>query len=161
MRFIQAFNKNKAAFILSGGAALCSGVSLILYIAAGTNKFNSELSGMAIVMFSLAFACGGAFFAAGALRGRAFEMLALAQYALGLYAFCEYIVTQLNLISNVLYGVMNPGSGDGNTFGAAMIVTVIVSLAAWVCALIAFILLHRAVNKEEKAARLSGGAAAQ
>ena len=63
-------------------------------------------------------------------RLRTFYFLA---YLAFLYAFIHYVVSQVNLIANILYGV------DGSTFPPVFYVTIASSFAACLLALIAAI----------------------
>jgi hypothetical protein len=146
MNIKESLSKNKAAAAFIILATVCELLALLLYLVAGTNKFSTKLSALTITLFIVCIVLGILYLVICMLFGKSFTLLAFAQYAIGLYAFAEYIVTQLGLISNVMYGIMNPGSGDGNSFGIAMIVTVIASLLAWVFALIAGVI----VRKKEK-----------
>lgn len=147
-RLKEIFYKNKAESILIATGVVTELVAFILYVAAGTNKFNPNLSPAAIIAMWLFIIAGGAQVALAAVKGKTMPIVCFAQYAVGLYAFGAYVITQLNLISNVMYGIMNPGSGDGNSLGAAMIITTVFTLSAWVLSLVGAIMLQR---KEKRA----------
>ena len=73
-----------------------------------------------------------------------FRPLAFVSYLAFLYAFIHYIVSQINLISNILYGV------DGSSFPPVFFVTVIMALLSFVAALVAGIMMKKK-NNEAKA----------
>ena len=148
MKLKEVFEKNKLACIFVGVSIVLSLVSLILYLAAGTNKFNTGLSPSTIIAFILCILVGGVQVVLAVLKGKTMPIVCFGQYAVGLYGCASYIVTQRNLIGNVMYGIMNPGSGDGNTLGAAMIITTLFSLLAWVFSLVAAIMLQKKEKKE-------------
>ena len=100
-------------------------LALILYLRDGRTSFDPNYSVYAIVGFSL----GIAFALAGVIAK--WRPLYFLSYLAFLYAFIHYIVSQINLIANILYGV------DGSTFSAVFYVTIISAFAACLLALIA------------------------
>lgn len=151
LKLKEFFDKNKLACIFAGVTVLFELLAFILYLAAGTNKFNPNLSLAVIVAFLLCILIGGGQAVLVMTTGKTLPIVCFAQYAVALYGFGAYVITQLNLISNVMYGIMNPGSGDGNSLGAAMIITLITSLLAWIFALVAAILLFKKSKRENQA----------
>ncbi|MBR1813973.1 MAG: hypothetical protein IJ773_09145 [Lachnospiraceae bacterium] len=124
-------NNNKKS--ASGAFAACllliaaarGALELFLYIKDGRTSFDPNYSMYAIVGMGV-----GIFLALVGLvsRLRTFYFLA---YLAFLYAFIHYVVSQVNLIANILYGV------DGSTFPTVFYVTIAASFAACLFALIA------------------------
>ena len=103
-------------------------LELVLYIRDGRTSFDPNYSVYAIVGMSL----GIAFALAGVVsKWRPFYFLSYLGF---LYAFIHYIVSQINLIANILYGV------DGSTFPPVFFITLVSAFAACLLSLIAGIL---------------------
>ena len=103
-------------------------VELALYLKDGRTSFDPNYSVYAIVGMGLGILLG----LAGVIsKGRPLYFLS---YLAFLYAFIHYIVSQINLIANILYGV------DGSTFSPVFYITVIAAFAACLLSLIAGIM---------------------
>lgn len=113
-------------------------LELILYLAAGRTSFDPNYSVYAIAGMVLGVLCG-AVFAVKPNRATAFV-----EYLCFLYAFIQYIVSQINLIANILYDV------DGSSFPPVFFVTVIASFAAFVLALVAGIAMKGKKSAKER-----------
>ena len=122
---------NKSAYILTAVSVLCSGAALALYLTGGTNKLCPEMKPACTAALMVAIVLGIAGLVTGIIRHRKPPMLlCYAQYLAALVGFGEYIVSQLNYIANVFYGV------DGNAFTAVQISTALTALVAFVLALV-------------------------
>ena len=135
-------NGRKAQFLI-GAASVSAGAALILYLTNGTNKLCPELSILCIIALALSLAIGIFLLAFHAVKGSAPALLCYVQYFFALLGFGEYIVSQLNYIANVFYGV------DGNTFSNIMILTALTSLLNWVFALSAANTLRKTAYKRD------------
>lgn len=111
------------------GAAVCALLELIIYLTTGTNSFNSDYSVPCIVGVIIGFVFAVASLVMDNRIG------AFAAYVILLYGFIGYVASQINLISNILYGV------DGTLFPASLLVGLIFAALAFVLALVAGILL--------------------
>ena len=116
---------NAAALLLMLGA-------LAAYVATGRNEFNTALSMKVIVPLGVAAALE----AVSLLQG--VELLEYAAYLCGLYAWLQYLCSQVYYIVNVFVAI------DGTTFSAGFLGTTAAGLLAWVLALAAARRLSRA-----------------
>lgn len=107
---------------------ICAVVTLILYVTMGKNEFNTELSGKVIAFYCIIIAAS-VFLCVMEIRYGKFIV-----YLLGLVAWLEYFVTQINYIANVFTAI------DGSTFSVAFIMTVIFGALVWLAALVSAIL---------------------
>lgn len=130
----------KRKFGFSHGLLLVStllGVlELVLYLKDGRTSFDPNYSVYAIVGMGLGVGCG--------LLGTwtRWRPLAFMTYLSFLYALIQYVVSQINLIANILYGV------DGSTFSMSFYVTMLAAVASCVLALIAGIAMkHKQQDK--------------
>ena len=118
-------------------AAVLGALELVLYLKEGRTSFDPNYSYYAIV----GMGCGIAFALLGVItNGRPLYFLSYLSF---LYAFIHYIVSQVNLIANILYGV------DGSTFSPVFFVTLGSAFVACFASLIAGIV------KKGKYARLA------
>lgn len=106
-------------------AAALGIVELVLYLLEGRTSFDPNYSVYAIVGMGLGIALG----LAGVIVN--VRPLYFLSYLGFLYAFIHYIVSQINLIANILYGV------DGSTFSIAFYVTIAAAFLACLLSLIA------------------------
>ena len=118
-------NKKGIFYYILIAATALGLLELILYLIAGRTSFDPNYSVYAIVGMSLGILCGAISVV------KPIRALAFAEYLCFLYAFIHYIVSQINLIANILYDV------DGSSFPPVFFVTVIASFAAFVLALVA------------------------
>lgn len=115
-------------------AALLGVLELVLYIKDGRTSFDPNYSEYALVGMGLGIGFG--------LLGvvTRWRPLAFMSYLGFLYAFIQYVVSQINLIANILYGV------DGSTFSMSFYVTMFAAVASCLLALIAGITMR---NKQQ------------
>lgn len=115
-------------------ATLLGVLELVLYIKDGRTSFDPNYSVYAFVGMGLGIGFG--------LLGvvTRWRPLAFMSYLGFLYAFIHYVVSQINLIANILYGV------DGSTFSMSFYVTMFAAVASCLLALIAGITMR---NKQQ------------
>lgn len=115
-------------------ATLLGVLELVLYIMDGRTSFDPNYSVYAFVGMGLGIGFG--------LLGvvTRWRPLAFMSYLGFLYAFIQYVVSQINLIANILYGV------DGSTFSMSFYVTMFAAVASCLLALIAGITMR---NKQQ------------
>ena len=125
---------------------LCALAGFMLYETNGTNKLSPDLN--TVCQIGLGCCAGLCLLNLvwEAVSKRLSLLLAYAQYLAGLLGFAEYIVSQLNYIANVLYGV------DGNSFTPVMMATAGTGLIAFLLALTAAIMLRREAYRKNLAA---------
>lgn len=128
-------------------ATLLSGAALALYLTNGTNKLCPELRINCIIALAAAAGLGVLMLLWSLIRQKMPTLGGYAMYIAGLVGFAEYIVSQLNYIANVIYGV------DGNSFTPVMIATAAASLLGWVLSFAAANKLRRAAYKRDLAAQ--------
>lgn len=116
---------NLAALLLMLGA-------LGAYVATGRNEFNTALSAKVLAPLGVAAALEGI-----SLFWKA-EPLEYAAYLCGLYAWLQYLCSQIYYIVNVFVAI------DGTTFSAGFVATAAAGLLAWALALAAARRLSRA-----------------
>ena len=129
--------EKKKGFLASRGesgwmllvAALLGVLELVLYLKEGRTTFDPNYSWYAIAGMGIGIACGLIGFL-GRIR-----LFAFLSYLCFLYGFVHYIVSQINLIANILYGV------DGSTFSPVFFVTLGAAFVTFVLALISGILM--------------------
>ena len=97
--------------------------ALIGYLLTGRNEFNTVLSLKVVIPLAAAIALSLAM----VIRG--VKMVKYLLYLCGLYAWAEYIVTQVNYIANVFVAI------DGTTFSVGFLLTLAAGLLAWIMAL--------------------------
>lgn len=125
----------------------CAGVLYLvvffLYRATGKNEFAPDLSVKA----------QNAWLAAGILslvllplRSKALTYIA---YLCGLYAWLEFLVSQINYIANVFVAI------DGSSFSKAFLATAVLGLAAWILAVAAAV-RHPSVFAEKQSGKEEG-----
>ena len=100
-------------------------LELILYLKDGRTSFDPNYSVYAIVGMGAGIVFGLAGFIS------AWRPAFFLSYLAFLYVFIHYIVSQINLIANILYGV------DGSTFSLSFYVTISAAFLACMIALIA------------------------
>lgn len=138
--------KQRSVPVLTALGTVCSLIGLYLYCNYGTNKLCPDI----LVPCLAALIAAGALGLALTVLGFAGKQVLLLQYVLYLVeltAFAEYIVSQLNYIANVFYGV------DGNHFTAAMLATLAVLLVGWVSGLWAAVIQRKTIYRRNPAAR--------
>ncbi len=123
--------------ILIAAAAICSAAALILYWTNGTNKLSPDLLPACIGALAAATVFGIFLTVVGMVKKRVPVLLVYVQYLAALIGFAEYIISQLNYIANVFYGV------DGNSFTMVMIATAAASLLGWTLSLAAAVGIRR------------------
>lgn len=138
---------NGAALALMVLSTLLSSAALAMYLTNGTNKLCPDMKTACTVGLACAAALGLVLTIWGLSRKKMPVLLCYVQYLCALVGFGEYIVSQLNYIANVIYGV------DGNSFTAVMIATAGTSLLSWVLSLIAANMQRRSVYRSESAAQ--------
>lgn len=117
--------KTKKKAILPLGALLLFLIALAAYALTGRNEFNTELSMKVIVPLGVA---------AGLELISLFKGIQIMEYAAylcGLYAWLEYLCSQIYYIVNVFVAI------DGTTFSAGFMLTAAAGLLAWIFALLA------------------------
>lgn len=136
--------KDKKPALFSLAALVLSLATLIIYIKTGRNEFNTSLSMQVIVPLGI--------MAAVELLSifKGVQLLEYAAYLCGLYAWLEYLSSQVYYIVNVFVAI------DGTTFSASFLATVICGMLSWIAALIAARSLSR--QRDQQAAQ--GGAEA-
>ncbi len=131
--------KNRAVPMLTMLSAVCSLIGLFLYCQYGTNKLCPELL-MPCIAAMIVSALLGIVLAAVSFAGKHALLLRYVLHLSSMTALAEYIVSQLNYIANVIYGV------DGNSFSLVMMLTLSVLLAGWLAALLAAVIQRRAMK---------------
>ena len=111
-------------------ATLLGVVELALYIRDGRTSFDPNYSVYAIVGMGLGIGFGLLGFISR------WRPLAFTAYLAFLYAFIHYVMSQINLIANILYGV------DGSTFPPVFFVTLCSAFASCLLALVAGIAMR-------------------
>lgn len=111
-------------------ATLLGVLELVLYIKDGRTSFDPNYSVYAFVGMGLGIGLGvlGTFIK--------WRPLAFMTYLAFLYALIQYVVSQINLIANILYGV------DGSTFSMSFYVTMFAAVASCALALISGITMR-------------------
>ncbi len=136
---LKAFFKPKgAAYYLMAAAFVCSIVAVILYCTAGVTEFTPVLDGgitAAFIIFII--------LSAGMLVYE-IRIVKFLTAAVGLYAFLMYIVFEVNYITNLLVSI------DPTPVTGAFVCTIIFSLAAWICALVAGCLTDSGFKKPKE-----------
>lgn len=117
-------------------AVLLGVLELVLYIAAGRTSFDPNYSVLAFVGMSAGIVLG---IAGSIIRWRSLSFLSYLGF---LYGFIQYLVSQANLIANILYDV------DGSTFPLTFYVTLAASVGAVVLALAAGIVMKPVQDKQ-------------
>ena len=130
-------SKAKGVSVWLAVATLLGILGLVLYIWKGRTSFDPNYSVYVFIGMGAGIACG---VAGWFLRIRALAFMAYLGF---LYGFIHYIVSQINLIANIIYGV------DGSTFPPVFFVTVVSAFASFVLSLIAGI----AMKKQQPAAK--------
>ncbi|MDD2957086.1 MAG: hypothetical protein PHE06_02915 [Lachnospiraceae bacterium] len=115
---------------------------IFIYRAYGKNEFAPTLSGKAL----------GGWIAAVVICGILIiwknKALTYGAYLCGLYAWLEFLTSQINYIANVFVAI------DGSRFSISFIVLVLVGLAAWAMALVSAMrnpsVFSKEIKKQEK-----------
>lgn len=142
----QTSKSGRIASSLTALSTVCSGAALCLYWNYGTNKLCPEILMPCVVSLAIALVLGLFLTAAGA-AGKNLTLLTYVLYLASLAGFAEYIVSQLNYIANVFYGV------DGNSFTPTMIATALTALLGWLFSLTAAVMRRRAAYRRNRAAQ--------
>lgn len=142
----QTSKSGRIASSLTALSTVCSGAALCLYWNYGTNKLCPEILMPCVVSLAIALVLG-LFLTAAGVAGKNLTLLTYVLYLAGLAGFAEYIVSQLNYIANVFYGV------DGNSFTPTMIATALTALLGWLFSLTAAVMRHRAACRRNRAAQ--------
>ena len=137
---------HKAVPVLTALAMVCSLIGLYLYWNYGTNKLCPEIL-VPCVAALIAASALGLLLTALSIAGKQVLVLRYGLHLAALTAFAEYIVSQLNYIANVLYGV------DGNHFTAAMLATLAVLLVGWISGLAAAVIQRKTIYRWDLAAK--------
>lgn len=119
------------AHVLLLVATLLGVLELVLYLKDGRTSFDPNYSVLAIVGMGVGIGLG----VLGVLVR--WRPLAFLTYLSFLYALIQYVVSQINLIANILYGV------DGSTFSMSFYVTLFAAVASCLLALIAGIAMKQ------------------
>lgn len=115
-------------------------IEFILYLTSSRTSFDPNYSPSAIVGMTVALVCG---LASVIIPLKA---LGFGVYLGSLFGFIHYIVSQINLIANIIYGV------DGSTFPAAFFVTIACAVLTTGLSLAGAILIKTDKRKERIAA---------
>ncbi len=136
--------KDKRPAIFSLAALVLSLATLMIYIKTGRNEFNTSLSMQVIVPLGI--------MAAVELFSifKGVQLLEYAAYLCGLYAWLEYLSSQVYYIVNVFVAI------DGTTFSASFLATVICGMLSWITALIA----AKCLSRQQDQQTVQGGAEA-
>lgn len=130
--------KTKASALWTLLIAVLLGIlALVLYIKDGRTSFDPNYSVYAFIGLG-----AGIGFGLIGLLSRV-RCLVFLSYLGFLYGFIHYVMSQINLIANILYGV------DGSTFPPVFFVTLGASLAAVALALASGILMKRVPGKAQ------------
>lgn len=100
----QTSKSGRIASSLTALSTVCSGAALCLYWNYGTNKLCPEILMPCVVSLAIALVLG-LFLTAAGVAGKNLTLLTYVLYLAGLAGFAEYIVSQLNYIANVFYGL--------------------------------------------------------
>ena len=125
------FKNPGAAHFLLLFAVLLGITALVLYILYGRTSFDPNYSLYAIIGIG-----AGIFFGLIGLIG-GFRLFAFLSYLAFLYGFIHLVVSQINLIANILYGV------DGSTFPVTFFIMMGSSFLSFVLALISGITMKQ------------------
>lgn len=136
----------KAVSVLTVLTTICSMVGLYLYCNFGTNKLCPDIL-VPCVAALIAASALGLLLTVLSIANKQVLLLRYVLYLAALAAFAEYIVSQLNYIANVLYGV------DGNHFTAAMLATLAVLLVGWISGLAAAVIQRKTVYRWDLSAK--------
>ena len=136
MRKSNMKKQKRAGRIFLLAAVLLGVLALVLYIAAGRTSFDPNYSVLTFVGMGAGIALG---ILGSIIRWRPLPFLSYLGF---LYGFIQYIVSQANLIANILYDV------DGSTFPPAFYVTLAASVGAVVLALAAGIVMKPVQEKQ-------------
>ena len=117
--------KMKKTVVLPLGTLLLFLITLAAYALTGRNEFTTTLSMKVIVPLGIATA----FELLSIFKG--IQVLEYAAYLCGLYAWLEYLSSQIYYIVNVFVAI------DGTMFSAGFLLTTVAGLLAWVFALLA------------------------
>lgn len=117
--------KTKKKAILPLGALLLFLIALAAYALTGRNEFNTELSMKVIAPLGIAAGLE----VISLFKG--IQIMEYAAYLCGLYAWLEYLCSQIYYIVNVFVAI------DGTTFSAGFVLTTAAGLLAWIFALLA------------------------
>lgn len=122
-------NKGNPAEKKSGQALLLGSlllyiVTLVMYLTQGTNEFTTTLSVKVIAGLGAAAALGVL------MLLRPIKMVKYAVYICGLYAWLQFLSSQVYYIVNVFVAI------DGTSFSAPFLITTLAGTAAWVLALV-------------------------
>lgn len=128
--------QKRAGRIFLLAAVLLGVLALVLYIAAGRTSFDPNYSVLTFVGMGAGIALG---ILGSIIRWRPLPFLSYLGF---LYGFIQYLVSQANLIANILYDV------DGSTFPPAFYVTLAASVGAVVLALAAGIVMKPVQEKQ-------------
>ena len=115
---------SRVSLICMAGSVLACAAALVMYLLTGRNEFNTSLSQQVIVPLILAILLGGG------MLIRPVRIVKYAAYLCGLYAWLEYLCSQIYYIVNVFVAI------DGTRFSAAFIVTLLTGLPGWLLALL-------------------------
>lgn len=125
------FKKPGIAHFLLLFSVLAGIVALVLYVLYGRTSFDPNYSLYAIA----GIGAGILFGLIGLVFG--FRACAFLSYLAFLYGFIHLVVSQINLIANILYGV------DGSTFPVTFFVMIGASFVSFVLALISGITMRQ------------------
>ena len=120
-----------ASFVLALAA-------LVLYLLTGTNDFTPSLSGKVICLFSLSLA-GAALFSVLEVKAGKYAV-----YLIGLGAWLEFIISQVNYLTNIFVSI------DGSTFSSGFILTFICGALAWAFALVSAIAQKKELGSSDQ-----------
>lgn len=126
--------KTKKTAALPLGTLLLLLIALAAYALTGRNEFTTTLSMKVIVPLGIAAVVE----LISLFKG--LQLLEYAAYLCGLYAWLEYLSSQIYYIVNVFVAI------DGTTFSAGFLLTAVAGLLAWVFALLAAKQLSKAAD---------------
>ena len=97
-------------------ATICSLVGLILYVMNGRTQFDPNYCTECIVTMILSMVCGVLaiglnFLPLGNIKPLITRALTIGQYLAGFYACVSYITSNMNLIGNLAYAMMDQSGG--------------------------------------------------
>ncbi len=130
--------KRGPSFYILSVSAVFALAALILYLATGTNDFTPSLSGKVIGLLCVTLI--------GAVLFSAFELKAgkYAVYLLGLWAWLEFIASQVNYLANIFVSI------DGSTFSAGFIMTLVCGALSFGCALASAVVQREELGSRRK-----------
>ncbi len=132
----HSFKARTVGDFLVFAASVLMLIELILYLTSSRTSFDPNYSPSAIVGMAIALVCGIASIIAP------LKALGFGVYLGSLFGLIHYVVSQINLIANIIYGV------DGSTFPPAFFVTIVCAVLTTGLSLAGAILIKTDKRKE-------------